>query len=214
MDLTGQRYGKLTATFFAGKNKHGQTQWLCRCDCGYKTVVTTGHLRSGHTKSCGCAAIETARKNHTTHGMGKTRLYRIWSNIKSRCENPGSSVYERYGGRGITVCDEWRDSFQSFKDWAEENGYKDNLTIDRIDNNGEYSPENCRWATPKEQGNNKRNNHLIEINGETKTLSQWCDLYGLSSDLVKQRINKLGWSPLMAFTTPIGGRRGRHERTV
>jgi hypothetical protein len=119
-----------------------------------------------------------------------------------RCENQNVSHYFRYGGRGIAICKEWRNSFEAFGNWALSNGYRDDLSIDRIDVNGNYCPENCRWATPKEQSNNKRNNHLIEYNGETKTMKQWCDQFGVSFDLVKQRINKLGWSPEMAFFTP------------
>ena len=188
--------------------------WKCRCDCGKETVVAMGHLRSGHTKSCGCVLRESASRRQKTHGLTRTRLYSIWSNIKCRCENPKSPNYERYGGRGITICEEWGRNFEPFKEWAFANGYKDDLTIERKDNNAGYTPENCRWATAKEQGNNKRNNHIIEINGELKTMAQWCERYGKTYDLVKQRINKLGWPPLVALTTPSKRDGGRYERAV
>ena len=202
LDLTGKKFGRITVIQYAGKSKCNHIQWKCKCDCGKEIIVTTGHLRSGHTQSCGCKAKELARDAHTTHGMSETRLYHIWSNMIDRCENQNVSHYFRYGGRGITICKEWRNSFEAFGNWALSNGYRDDLSIDRIDVNGNYCPENCRWATPKEQSNNKRNNHLIEYNGETKTMKQWCDQFGVSFDLVKQRINKLGWSPEMAFFTP------------
>lgn len=214
MNLEGKSFGKLTVLAFAGKNGCGHNLWKCSCDCGKETIVTIGHLRSGHTKSCGCGLREAVSKSHKTHGLAGTRLYDIWSNIKCRCGNPKAINYERYGGRGITVCEEWKRSFESFKEWAFANGYKDDLTIERKDNNAGYSPDNCRWATVKEQGNNKRNNHLIEINGEVKTMTQWCEQYGKTYSLVRQRINTLGWPPLVALTTPSKREGGRYERAV
>lgn len=214
MDIEGKRFGKLTVLAFAGKSGCGHNLWKCSCDCGKETIVTVGHLRSGHTKSCGCGLRESASKSHKTHGLAGTRLYSIWSNIKWRCESPKAINYERYGGRGITVCEEWKRNFEPFKEWAFANGYKEDLTIERKDNNAGYSPENCHWATAKEQGNNKRNNHLIEINGEIKTMAQWCEQYGKTYSLVNQRINRLDWPPLVALTTPSKREGGRYERAV
>lgn len=156
-------------------------QWLCECDCGNQIVVTTTHLKSGHTKSCGCYAKEVSVRNglKKKHGMTKTRIHRIWSQIKTRCFNSKDEHFKDYGGRGITICDEWKNSFESFYEWSMANGYEDNLTIDRIDVNGNYCPENCRWATMKEQNDNKRNTVLLTFEGETRTLGEWSEITGI-----------------------------------
>jgi len=138
-DLTDQRFGKLTVIKLDCKDKRGECKWLCKCDCGNETVVYGSHLRKGDTVSCGCV-MRTANK---THGESKTRLYKIWLHMKDRCNNPNGDHYCYYGGRGITYTPIWED-FNEFKSWAINNGYKDNLTIDRIDVNGNYEPDNCR----------------------------------------------------------------------
>lgn len=160
-DLTGNKFHRLTVLGFIRKDRHYNSYWLCRCDCGNETAVTAGRLRSGHTKSCGCYSIEKAKetciKRNTTHGLSEHRLYNIWCNMKERCFNPNNPDYIKwYGSRGITICDEWKNSFQSFYDWAINNGYSDELSIDRKDVNGNYEPGNCRWATAKEQVKNQR----------------------------------------------------------
>lgn len=129
-----------------------------------------------------------------THGMTGTRLFYIWQNMLKRCYNHNSPKYKDYGGRGITVCEEWRESFTAFQKWAVESGYQDDLKIDRKDNNGNYCPENCHWATDKEQANNKRTNRLITCNGKTQTLAQWAEEMGIPRQTINSRINKLGWS--------------------
>lgn len=139
------------------------------------------------------------------HGEGTTKLYRVWSEMKERCRNPHRHNYENYGGRGIDVCDEWANSYLTFKEWAISNGYCEGKAIDRIDNEKGYCPENCRWATQKEQQRNKRNNRLVTLNGETKTLAEWSEITGINHGVLWNRIFHLGWSIEKAFATPPHG---------
>jgi hypothetical protein len=203
-NLKNLRFGKLIVVEFAGyKNK--RAEWLCKCDCGNDICVPAHRLISGNTKSCGCYMRESVIKRKTTHGGSKRkqkeRLYNIWNGMKNRCFNEKDKNYKNYGARGIKVCDEWQNDYVSFRKWAIENGYKSKLSIDRINNNGNYCPENCRWATKIVQNNNTRQNHYIEYNGERKTVSEWARFYGLTRECLKNRIQK-GWETERALKTP------------
>lgn len=196
-DLTGRKFGKLTVIKRAqntnANNQH--VHWLCLCECGNETVVESEHLKTGHTKSCGCYNRDKNKK----HGKWKTRLYKTWCNMKSRCNNKNATAYERYGGRGIRVCDEWLYDFESFQRWALDNGYTDGLSIDRINNDGDYCPSNCRWINQREQSNNTSRNHLITYDGETHSISEWADIKGISPKTLWNRIDR-GWSVERALT--------------
>lgn len=193
----GGRFGKLTVVGFAGCDSRGNSLWKCKCDCGLCVTVRAARIKSGKTKSCGCLKSE----NKLTHGQHGTRLYRIWANMKSRCGNENVDAYIRYGAEGKTVCEEWQ-LFEPFYEWAMANGYADGLTIERKDNSKGYSPENCKWATFKEQQNNRRNNHLVSYNGETKTISQWAEATGIGRGTIWARLRK-GWSAEKALTTLV-----------
>lgn len=182
-DITGQKFGQLTVLKYAYTN-HGAV-WQCKCDCGNIVEVRGDQLRNNHTRSCGCL--------HRSHGKSNTRLYYIWKHIKDRCYNKNGKRYEDYGGRGIAVCDEWKKDFQAFYNWAIKSGYQEGLTIDRIDVNDNYRPDNCRWTTMKVQQRNKRNNKMYTISSETHCLSEWCEIFGLNYDKVYCRIYRNKW---------------------
>ncbi len=210
IDLTGKRFGKLTVIKKHNQDKWGGWNWLCRCDCGNETVVSGGHLRGLKTKSCGCSRKES--KNFS-HKMTGSRIYSIWQAMKSRCYYDKNKRFKYYGGRGITVCDEWKNSFISFYEWSIKNGYDETAergqcTIDRIDVNGNYEPNNCRWATIKQQANNTRRNHFIEYNGKTQTVSQWANELGVEPDSIFNRLQK-GFTEEEALTLKFNERRKR-----
>lgn len=198
-DLTGQKFGRLTAVEHVGTKK-GQTMWKCICDCGNTSIIGYPNLITGNTKSCGCLNSETARKALTVHGLYGSRLYHTWRGLRQRCNNPKAKAYPNYGGRGISCCEEWND-FAVFYEWAMHNGYAENLTIDRINNMEGYHPSNCRFSTRKEQANNRRSNLWYEYSGELKNVQQWSDSCGIKYETLSNRL-KTGWSIEKAITTP------------
>lgn len=185
-DLTNQKFGRLTV-IKRFKDESKKTKWECLCDCGNTKTIDGSNLKNGHTKSCGCYLKEF----NASHNMYKTKIYAVWSSMKRRCncKNKNSKYYKNYTARNIKLCDEWND-FLTFYEWAIKNGYQEGLTIDRIDNNGDYTPENCRWITNLEQQNNKRNNHFIEYNNEVHTIAEWSRILGIKYSTLANRIQK------------------------
>lgn len=198
LDLVGQKFGKLTVVEFSHMDK-GHSCFKCKCDCGNTVTVRSQNLRNGNTKSCGCLYGQ----HLITHGESHSKLYATWSNMYKRCYYASNNRYQWYGARGITVCDEWKDDFMAFRAWALDNGYKEGLTIDRIDNDKGYSPDNCRWITKKQQASNKSNNHRITYMGRTQTVSQWAEEIGIKPHTLLKRLNTPGWSLKDALTKPI-----------
>lgn len=238
-NLTGQRFGRLVvlerANDYIKPNGSHCIRWKCKCDCGNISFVVSWKLKSGNTRSCGCMQREIAKelgkniprkikqnpnnkfakntkrdfKNQNRNGLSKTRIYKIYISMISRCRNKNDINYKDYGGRGIKVCDEWikEGGFEAFCRWAYNTGYDEKAeygkcTIDRINVNGNYEPSNCRWADGKTQSNNKRNTIFISYRGKTKSLVEWCEELGLNKSTIRNRIHK-GWDPEKAFSTPI-----------
>lgn len=204
-DLSGQKFGRLTVvcrdieyTDSAGASRY---KYKCVCDCGNYTWATPYQLKGGGIRSCGCLHKESAAKQgkaNAKHGGNRRnvpykekRLYSIWSGMKQRCENPNSDSYPNYGGRGIKICEEWRD-FANFQKWSLDNGYSENLSIDRIDYNGNYEPNNCRWATKLVQANNTRTNRFVNINGTSHTVADWARISGVKAATILARLER-GW---------------------
>lgn len=188
IDLIGQRFGKLTVVARAENDKYGKARWVCKCDCGGTTISCGSSLRGGLSKSCGCIRNEKIKYVNYKHGGSNTRLFHRWMDIKHRCYNPKDKYYSIYGGRGIVVCEEWLNSFESFRDWAIQNGYTDDLTIDRINTNGNYEPSNCRWVSFREQANNTRRNRIVEYHGEKDTLTNMCRKLNVSPKIIYGRM--------------------------
>lgn len=184
IDLTNQTFGSLKVSKEAGRTKRGETIWECMCDCGAVTLVPTGHLRSGHTKSCGCG-----RGKNVTHGMSYTKLYQIHTRIKGRCLNPNHPGYKRYGAVGVTLCEDWM-KFEDFRNWALNNGYKEGLILSRLDYAGGYDPTNCRWVSLTDQPN-QPNAYWIELDGMGRTLSDWARMLGVSLTTMKRTFETL-----------------------
>ena len=206
-DLTGQRFGRLvvicraTSDEVPDKNKQNNVFWKCKCDCGNTKFVSGGHLRDGHTQSCGCLHDENSRNVNKTHGKCHTRLHATWTNMLQRCTNPKNHKYNRYGERGICVCDEWRD-FQNFYEWAMSNGYADELTIDRIDNNGNYEPSNCRWVDSYTQMNNTSTNKMLYYKDGYYSIADISRMSETPYNLLRNRLAN-GWGLEDAIKIPV-----------
>jgi len=201
LDLKGQKFNRLTVLEYS-HNEGAKVMWKCRCDCGNITFVSSSNLRCNRTKSCGCFKLEEFSKRFTKHNQRHTKLYEIWKGIKNRCLNPNHSSFHNYGGRGITICDEWKNDFVSFYNWSMQNGYIESVTtIDRINNDGNYEPSNCRWTDRKTQANNTRTNHYITYQNQTLTLKQWSEKINISYSCLLSRL-KHNWSIEKALTTP------------
>ncbi len=209
LNLIGRKFEKLTVISQA-ESRNRKAFWNCKCDCGTASVVRTSSLTSGNTRSCGCLQKEIAslegkkRYKHgfSSKGLCSSGVYKSWSHMKQRCLNENNKSYPRYGGRGIEVCEEWIE-FENFYKWALENGYKKGLSIERINKDGDYRPDNCKWATSREQNNNKSGNQIILYQGQEKTIGEWAEILNIKYSTLHARI-KNGWDVKQAFLTPVG----------
>lgn len=208
-DLTAMKFGRYTVIERSenayGKNGKPRSRWLCKCDCGNEQIVFGENLTRGNSKSCGCLQKEIASNVNSKHSDTDSRLYGVWCAMKNRCLNPNNKNYRLYGGRGIQVCEEWKNDYSIFRSWAFENGYDDTLprgycTIDRKDNNGSYCPENCHWITQQEQMNNVGYNKILTYKGESHTMAEWAKITGIKYEKLQQRLGKYNYSVEQALT--------------
>lgn len=209
-ELIGKRFERLVVIKRLEPRK-GHMHWLCKCDCGNFTEVSTGRLNSGQTKSCGCLQKERAAENKKVHGLyyneggKKSKLYRVWSRMKERCFNPNSFAYKDYGGRGIRVCDEWLD-YEPFHKWSILNNYREGFSIERVDNDGNYEPSNCKWIPISQQASNRRSVRYLTFNGQTMSVTEWGEKLDLKPTNILTRLRR-GWTVERALTTPDDYRR-------
>lgn len=196
-DLTNQKFGRLTVRELSYVDKKRGAVWLCDCECGNTKEVLSVHLVRGDTKSCGCLLKDVSKNLHKTHGLSNTRIHNIWMHTRRKCTNPNDKRYKDYGERGIKVCDEWMNDFISFYNWSMQNGYQDDLTLDRIDVDGNYEPNNCRWVDNDVQSHNKRLDKLYTYNGKTLSVRDWCkeigfywSLFGKDPRLPKEELSE------------------------
>lgn len=197
-DLTGKKFSRLSVIRRAGNAPRGKVRWECTCDCGNILSVRSDSLASGNTKSCGCFHVDRTVESSTRHGMSRTRVHRTWIGMLSRCNDKNDT---RYGGRGICVCERW----QVFENFFADMGYPPSAShsIERLDNNGNYGPGNCCWATTEQQANNRRTNRIITFDSRSLNVKQWSGIVGISASLIIQRIDKLGWSEERALTQKV-----------
>jgi len=208
-DLVNNRFGRLTVISFNGRNKGYDSVWKCLCDCGSELIVRGGVLKNGHTQSCGCLQIERASISHTKHGLyydkatGKrSKLYKVWGGMIARCYNPKTESYKYYGGKGIKVNPIWHTYYGEFHKWAIDSGYKEGLSIDRINNQGNYEPSNCRWATNEVQSRNRSNHRFLTLNGDSRTVIDWGNIMEIPYRVLNQR-SRRGWSDERTLTTKL-----------
>ena len=191
-DLTGKTFGRLKVIERADdavtKTGRHRTRWLCLCDCGNFVIVYADNIMSEKSTSCGCLRKEMLSNKRTTHGCSKERLYGIWCAMKRRCYNTNDIAYKDYGGRGISICEEWKQDYQAFRNWALDSGYSNEKSIDRINNSGNYEPDNCRWVVSDVQANNRRSNRVYTVDGETHTLTEWANIRGINPKTLFTRI--------------------------
>ncbi len=211
LDLVGKRFGKLLVIKRLGVDKNRKVKWLCECDCGKTKSISGRDLVAGKTTSCGCYRKEIMKGKAIRHNMHGTRPYSIWNSMKNRCCNKRSIGYKHYGGRGIKVCSEWQTFNGFWKDMQE--GYSDNLTIERIDVNGNYEKSNCKWASMKEQANNTTRNRRIEYNGEMHNILEWSNILDIHINTLRQRLNR-GWSVEDAFTIKPDKGRNQYSKST
>lgn len=198
-NLVGLKFNKLLVLEHAGKNPIGKHQYLCKCDCGNTTIARSEDIKSGNTKSCGCIRSEQLSQRNFKHGFAHTDMYNVWSTMKERCYNENSKAYKNYGGRGIKLSLEWQDYTNFHNDMVLT--YKKGLSIERVDNNKNYSKENCIWAGSIAQANNTKRNRIVELNGEKDTLVRMCKKYNVDYIVMQSRLYK-GWSVKEAFEKP------------
>lgn len=218
LDIIGQRFGKLVAIHRCGSNRRGRAIWRLQCDCGSKITRCVDGLRRAAKPSCGCFKPGSLNKGRApaskTHGMSLTRIYSVWQNMRWRCHDPNNYRFRDYGGRGIKVCDEWQ-RFEPFMAWAHSNGYRDDLQIDRIDNDAGYRPENCRFVTPAENMRNQRTTIRYVVGGESVSLPELAERYDLRSATIRHRIENIGMTPDEAVSVrrlPCGARKKAETR--
>lgn len=217
LDLAGLRFGRLLVLAKAQKvGARGRTFWRCECDCGKQAEVSGARLLAAEkpTRSCGCLRKETsaaACRSRATHNLGGTRIYNIWRKMLLRCTDSSQQCWQNYGGRGISVCDEWAESPEQFLAWANANGYSDHLTIERIDNNGNYEPSNCRWATRLEQNRNRRSNFTVTVGDKTMCATEWAQESGVGRKAIANRI-RAGIAPDLAVSMPGHSLRAHFEQ--
>ena len=204
IDLTNKKFNKLSVIKRTANTKSTSAMWLCKCDCGNEVIIRSSHLIDGTTKSCGCLRKQIL--NHTTHNLSHSKIYNVYYGMKKRCYSLNNASYKRYGGRGIKICDEWLNDFMNFYNWSMENEYEKELQIDRINNNGNYEPTNCRWVTPSINSNNRSNNIGIVIDGKTHNLYEWEKISGVRYQTIKNRfLRGVRGSKLLNPTNVKGG---------
>lgn len=214
IDIQGKTFGRLRVIEQDMSASSHEAKWLCECTCGKRISTYGSGLRSGNTRSCGCLRKEIASNNFRTHGKSKERLYNAWLMMTQRTTNPKNDAYHNYGGKGIKVCEAWRD-YETFRSWAYSTGYDENAphqgcTIERIDNDGDYTPENCRWIPMSEQSRNTCRNRMLTFEGETRILNDWAKKTGIPSGSIRRRL-KDGWTVEKALTVPIRKAKARYQ---